>query len=299
MYLIITNKKDDDWIGSFLDLINSFENKSIKLKPGLNIGQFNINSIKLLKNLHNLHYDNMYYIRPVIIMNNNNNIKKVRHRFQSETQIDKIILGNRYCLYDPKTIIKFKLIINEYYIKRLCIYGNVMTLDWLLNNNSYLKCSKYQPICDNITYSVSISTYASIYGNPNVLEWWLCSGLPLEYTKMAIHNASIRGHINVLSWWKHSGLPLKYGVDALDYASNNGHIHVLEWWKQSGLELKYSENALESAAHNGYVNVLEWWEKSGSELKYHHTGILANLIRINQVDVFNWIKKLGLPLDYQ
>ena len=170
--------------------------------------------------------------------------------FSNETKLDtsgiyKVILSEPYYLFDPKTIKKFNLPVNDTYISCVCLKGYVKLLDWWLKSGLPLK------------YTEVALDLASKNGHVNVLEWWLKSGLPLKYTEVALDLASWHGHVNVLEWWLKSGLELKYSELALNWASRNGHINVLEWWLKSGLPLKYTERVSKLASKYGISFVRE------------------------------------------
>jgi hypothetical protein len=140
---------------------------------------------------------------------------------------NKIIFSDRYYLYDPKTIRRFYLDVNDEFISNACLHGDVDFLEWWKNSGLELK------------YTKKALNYASEYGHVNVLEWWLKSGLPLKYDDWALFLASHSGHVNVLEWWKNSGLELKYDKRYDKRIHVNLHYtldkNVLEWWKNSGL----------------------------------------------------------------
>jgi hypothetical protein len=63
--------------------------------------------------------------------------------------------------------------------------------------------------------------------------------------------ASEQGHIELLDWWLHSGLKLQYTENAMNRASEKGHIKVLDWWLASGItELKYSPESIQYYSKN-------------------------------------------------
>ena len=64
----------------------------------------------------------------------------------------------------------------------------------------------------------------------------------------SINEASRNGDIDRLNWWLASGLELQYNETAINWASGNGHIAVLDWWLASGLELRYNERAINWAS---------------------------------------------------
>jgi hypothetical protein len=149
--------------------------------------------------------------------------------FNTNTNCDgsnKMILSDRYYLLDSKTIKKFNLSIDEYFIAIACFYGDINFLEWLKKSGLFQK---------------------------------IFSKLSLKSKYVLLNYSSSNGHTHVLEWWKNSGFPLKYDEWALGYASSNGHVDVLEWWKNSGLELKYDTYALVWASKCGHVNVIRWF----------------------------------------
>ena len=110
---------------------------------------------------------------------------------------------------------------------------------------------------------------ASERGDVRLLQWWLNSGLTLEYSQLSMDRASKFGHVAVLEWWRQSGLPLKFSSWATTNASENGHVAVLDWWRNSGLNMKWSCWAMLYATLNGHVPVLEWWKQSSLPLLFY------------------------------
>lgn len=141
---------------------------------------------------------------------------------------------------------------------------------------------------------------ASRGGQVDALDWWLNSGLPLEYTEAALEYASSKNKIPVLDWWKAHrgpGLPLKIGR-VMDMASSAGHVKVLEWWAGSQLEFKYDRHALIHASNNGRVDVLDWWLGSGLQLIFDQDA-LTGATRHNRPEVLSWWNKSRLPIQYR
>jgi hypothetical protein len=154
-------------------------------------------------------YENISHVRTVIA-----------------TPTNKIILGEKYSLFNAKIIKKFNLIIIPDYISYLCYHGRIDTLESLIKKNLPLK------------YDEDALFWASAKGHTHVLEWWFKSNLPLKYNEWTLYIASVNLHINVLNWWKNSGLPLKYFNDVvfnIQYLYEHGHVEIIEWWKNSGL----------------------------------------------------------------
>lgn len=138
-------------------------------------------------------------------------------------------------------------------------------------------------------------------GRVSSLDWWLESGLPLDYTEAALEYASARNEIPVLEWWKNHhklpGLPLKIGR-VMDVASTAGHVKVLEWWAASQLDFKYDRHALHHASWHGKVEVLQWWLGSGLQLIFDQDA-LTGATRHNRPEVLEWWQNSGLPIQYR
>jgi hypothetical protein len=197
----------------------------------------------------------LYYYISVMIVPNDRMMELDTSYFTDFYVKGKIILGDKYYVFDPKTVKKFNLTVDEEYISGACCKGDVKFLEWWFKSGMELK------------YSKDALTLASWYGHVDVLEWWIKSNLPLKYSVNALNFASRNGHVNVLEWWFKSGLELKYDENALYWASQYGHVDVLEWWINSGLPLQYSEDALDKLFKNGNSDVLKWWEISQLKLK--------------------------------
>jgi hypothetical protein len=224
------------------------------------------------------------FIRVVIVPHD------VNIQYKDEyVKLDKVILGEKYPLYDVKTIKKFNLIIDDEYIIWACLGSCLEILEFLYNKNDNR--------INSLMSKSKIFDWVSSRNNVKILEWWKNSRLPMNYTDASLRLASRNGHIHVLDWWFKSGLELKYTEQALDEASANGHVEVLTWWLKSKLPLKYSERALDDASANGHVEVLTWWLKSKLPLKYSE-GALDKASFVGHVDVLDWWLKSGLELKY-
>uniref|UniRef100_A0A6C0EAQ3 Ankyrin repeat protein n=1 Tax=viral metagenome TaxID=1070528 RepID=A0A6C0EAQ3_9ZZZZ len=195
-------------------------------------------------------------------------LKKVKYERDQEDYEDKyymdytkvaskkIIFGDKYSIFDPNTIIKFKLKVPSKYIRIASMNGHVHVLEWWKNSGLPLEYS-----CDAITL-------ASYNGHINVLEWWKNSGLELKYGPCTMDTASEHGRIDILDWWKNSGLELKYSRFSMD-CTDRVHIciNVLDWWKNSGLPLKYTSDGLCRAKYYNNYKYIEWWKNSGLPLE--------------------------------
>jgi hypothetical protein len=203
---------------------------------------------------------------------------------------DKIILHDKYPLYDLGTIKKFNLKITKEYIKEVSKLGKMDILEWWINSDSI----EHE---DDTSFQIKSMVSASIYGKINVLEFWKNSWYPLHNSDEMVDYASMYGQIEVLDWLKNLDIPyfsITYSENAIDYTK---HVNVLDWWLKSNLPLKYSNRALQLASEHGKINVLEWWVKSGLPLKYNECA-LVDASKNGHVDVLQWWIDSNLPLKY-
>ncbi|KAH9956536.1 hypothetical protein BC827DRAFT_1261803 [Russula dissimulans] len=140
---------------------------------------------------------------------------------------------------------------------------------------------------------------ASRAGQVESLDWWLKSGLPFEYTEVALEHASAKNQLDVLEWWRkqRARLPLKVGR-VMDNASAAGHVAALAWWTHSGLDYTYDRQALYHASCHGHIDVLHWWMNSGLQL-FFDQDVLVGATRHDRPDVLQWWDKSGLPVQYR
>ena len=214
-----------------------------------------------------LKYIDLYYgfgvnLREVTLPDSDPDFLMVKDPEGKKYRANKIILGEKYSLFDPKTYKLFDLDVvkNTFLINHVSALGFIDVLNWWTR--------KRLPMA----YDADALVLASQNGQIMVLDWWQHAsrrfGLQLQYDNDAMTLASRVGQIAVLNWWKHSGLELKYDQNALMEASEMGQITVLNWWLTSNLELRYDQGTLISAATHGHDHVLDWWFSSGLELIY-------------------------------
>lgn len=142
---------------------------------------------------------------------------------------------------------------------------------------------------------------ASRSGQVESLDWWVTSGLPLDYTEAALEGASAKNRVDVLEWWKYqhlaNNLPLKVGR-VMELASQAGHVDVLKWWATSQLEYTYDRHVMHHASCVGKVEVLQWWLGSGLQIIFDQ-DVLTGATRHNRSEVLEWWDKSGLPIQYR
>lgn len=100
------------------------------------------------------------------------------------------------------------------------------------------------------------------------LDWWASSGLPVRYSKVALHHISKMGNIPLLDWWRahQSRFALAYDKEVLVVATQHGQVAALEWWAASGLDIEYRFFEIEEALEDSVANKEEtqkWWERRG------------------------------------
>jgi len=286
MFIIKSTENDS------VHIYNTVLPQEMKMKTGINIHPSQVqyeNNFHYFDFLdHNLSQMNSFYIRFVIVNSSTPvYLHLPGHSIKGNRILssNKIIVSDKYYLYNPKTITKFNLEVTSKYIDMACYNGCVSFLTWWKNSGLPLH------------YSQTAIYFATQQGHINVLEWWKNSGLSLKYTESSMNLASEFGKVDILEWWKNSGLELKYTYYAINYASYRGYITTLEWWKNSGLPLKYTENAINWASEHGQVAVLEWWKNSGLELKYNGAA-LEYASMYGQIAVLEWWSNSGLELKY-
>jgi hypothetical protein len=137
---------------------------------------------------------------------------------------------------------------------------------------------------------------ASRHGHVDVLEWWIRSGRPLEYSEHALQSATVKRQLAVLEWWRTSGLPLKISK-VLDFASMEGSTTCLEWWSASGLPCDYSTAALYFLSLKGDIPLLNWWRSSRFQLSYNRS-VLVGATKYGRLESLEWWLESELPLVY-
>ncbi|KAG2354853.1 hypothetical protein BDR07DRAFT_1428193 [Suillus spraguei] len=171
--------------------------------------------------------------------------------------------------------------------------------------------TQYRPVFLSLFKDDLIPFHASKHGRTDVLasrsgqvgslDWWVTSGLPMDYTEAALEGASAKNRIDVLEWWKYqhlaNNLPLKVGR-VMELASQAGHVEVLKWWATSQLEYTYDRHVMHHASCVGKVEVLQWWLGSGLQIIFDQ-DVLTGATRHNRSEVLEWWDKSGLPIQYR
>jgi len=260
MYFKITNQKECHNGYQYQDGLNILD-KPFEKDGSCAVGGLYFTTLEHL----NKFYDYGVWLREIRIPED---AEMVEDPGGNKWRADKIILGERYPLFDLGTIQKFNLKINRYFIRMASWYGCLDILEWWLKT--------FDPQLTGTSLAVDA---ASRNGQVDVLEWWLRamdrSGLKFKFSADAIDGASENGHLEVLEWWlksaNASGVKLKYTSRSIDEASKKGHVEILKWWWRAhvefGLELKSFEDVPWMASKYGHLKILEWWKNSGLKLR--------------------------------
>lgn len=220
-------------------------------------------------------YINNYYaygcnLRQVILPQDDINFRIVR--VGNSFCANRIILGEKYSLYDPDTYERFGLHIED---------NNQITKLASAEGNLEFLC-KWKKLGITGHRSAARVDLASENGHVAILDFWFKTG-KMFYSTKAIDAASRNGHVDVLAWWLKSGLKLKYTNLAVDWACAFGRTDILEWWKNSGLEIKYSDNAILWAYEFKQTAVQYWWLKSGLKQKAIDTVLENRREKLNKL----------------
>lgn len=153
------------------------------------------------------------YVREISLPIDDPDLKVHWDKTKCKFRTNKIILGKKYSLFNPKIYKKF---------------------GYSIIDNKY------------------ILAHASALGYIKFLNWWKRDGIALKYSSRAMDLASKYGQIAVLNWWRRSGFRLEFSHKAMDVASKHGNIAVLNWWILNfpKKKLKYSINAIIYAAND-------------------------------------------------
>ena len=269
MYIVLTDKNDIYDDGNKYD---PEDHTKFRCKTGINAtNQIVLNNTrKIILDLSSMTIEkilikpyipikNIVYIRILSIPNNDNEILEWFHN--GYIIPDKMILSDRYYIFDPKTIKKFRITINKNYIDLATKQGDINILDRLVKYNV------------DMNYFRDGLDILSSYGYVNVMNWWIKSNLPIKYSEKAIYSASINGHISVLEWWYKSNLPLKYYNNILEEVAYRGRIDVLEWWLDKNLPITgFEYHPLLYYLEDHYkinVNVREWYHKDNKWKRFN------------------------------
>lgn len=178
------------------------------------------------------------------------------------------------------------------------LHGRVSVLSWWKNAKE--QCPGVIPSPSPRAVADAVDG-ASRNGHVVALDWWLHSGIPMQYTESALEMASAKNQLEVLAWWKRKSkehrLVMKVGK-VMDTASTAGHVDVLDWWARNLPEIKYDRQAMYHASCHGKVDVLQWWLNSGLQLIFD-PDVLVGATRHNRPEVLEWWDKSGVPIQYR
>ena len=160
---------------------------------------------------------------------------------------NKLYLGNRYPLYDIRTLKKFPWLCknNTDITNWAAKNGHLETLKWIRANGG--KCTK------------DAANWAARNGHLETLKWIRANGG--EWTHWAADYAAENGHLETLKWIRTNGG--EWTSDAADWAARNGHLETLKWIRANGGE--WTSSAANWAAGKGQLETLKWIRENGGE----------------------------------
>lgn len=292
-YFKITNKDEMHYGFQYVDGINV-----LKEKFNDNINDVDCPGGFYFADESSIHMQNYsgYWIREIELPNDDPEFKIVAFLATNYNiwRANKIILGNRYSLFDLNTYERLGLDFKKFNLPiRASVVGNLNFFEEYVSNiNKNL--DTLDDLCDPIYVPINtiMVDRCSQYGHIDILKFLMDQEFTFNYNK-AIDLASQNGHIHILEWFYGVNKNLRYTWDAIDLASANGHDNVLEWWKQKFISgtnlLEYSSAAIHLATKNGHINVLEWWKNSDLPLKYTINGIKFYLDN-KETEIAKWWK---------
>ncbi|KAJ3018191.1 hypothetical protein HKX48_003053 [Thoreauomyces humboldtii] len=131
--------------------------------------------------------------------------------------------------------------------------------------------------------------------SPDVMEWWIASGLPIVYTDCGIDNCLKEDRIPVLDWWatrgKELGLEIKYTHHAIDLCRD---VKVLDWWAANGTTMggfSHTDRAM-NECQGDEIHVLDWWVSNRDRVELKFCQFIAS--HPLDDEVAEWWKASGL-----
>jgi hypothetical protein len=305
--LDVSEKYSKDTYVTLMDICSSTGMNNLKLNPGLNIFEGDLDRA----NPHvGFRFTTIEYVDFFITIAGNmgsiaiveipDDAKTVKHGSSSAGILcwttDKIILREKYCLFEVETIKKLGFKITDDYVSQFTESALNNQYGFRISNhetvveflNEFLKFCKQseEPLENYISYTVFMLDYACKSQNICVLEWMKTNGFfteQSEETKRSLKLLMYAFEYNadrVLKWWETEIYPyptmkpseelLKnylcyHTTTMIKYACKSENICVLEWMKTNGFFTKEKVKPLEllnCAYKFNAVRVLNWWETS-------------------------------------
>lgn len=174
------------------------------IKTGLN----NIVSSSSLYCFNNkeINCDYTGYVRIVLFINKSIIKKDTNNGYGVIAEINtRVILSDKYFIYNSKNIDRFNLRFSPYHVDRMCLLGDISLLEslwdtWHFGTQYAHTYGKYHEYIDPFGH-------ASNAGHVNVLEWLKNNEYLVfdsNYIQLGITSEIFKP--NVINWWKNSGL---------------------------------------------------------------------------------------------
>jgi hypothetical protein len=213
---------------------------------------------------------------------------------------NKLVLCEKYPLFNIRTVSRFGLKITCNYILEACKNEPDTDKEWVVHIMSiYMDESEIKELLNQASFTCNMTALNCFMKS---YKYWLCHKYKKwhlsEHIKQALHWATLAGHINVLEWLKLFGFPLKVPEEALKYASENGQTEVVEWWTMNNPNKIYVKITNKDECHYGfsYKDGLNIIDDKNMSTGLHYTD-LENVHHFYGNGI--WLRIVKIPYDAQ
>lgn len=236
----ITNINEKHHDHQYSDGLNIL-NKEFEKDGEYVIGGLYITKVKYIR----LFYGYGVNIRLVDLPSEDEDFQIVQESVGWTWRVNKLILKEKFSLFEPETYQKFNLDPSENrFLLRFAIFNDRL----------------------------------------DVLDWWYKSNFEINYDDLALSICCYNNNVNFFNWClTKPDHKLTFKEYYLYCASKYGHVDLLQWWLDFCLKSMSNEELIKTFHHPrtidndsafNDVNVLQWW--SDAKLKYGICG--QNLI---------------------
>lgn len=235
----------------------------------------------------------------------------IQYPDKNKYRADKITLGVKYSLLNPKTFAKLNIINNMPY-QLLCekLADNTIDIKWLHKHNYDFSLFDYIPRnliekklsgdnpeflqqladIDYKFYNITIHdvvTLAVINGYINILNWCKSMGYKILCNQFVINQICMNGNVALLEWFDDNNIEIEYQHTDIDLAAAKGNLNILQWFDNSGYEFKHTYQSMDQAAGAGHLHILNWFHKSYYKPCYSERAFIL-AIENGHLNVLEW-----------